>query len=243
MSERPGIELPEIELPPGLCWLVATPIGNLADISLRALAVLDGVDLVLAEDTRHTRRLFSRYGLKTRLEPFHDHNKERQTPRVVERLQAGERVALVSDAGMPAVADPGFVLVRALREAGLATTVVPGPSSVLTGLVLSGLPTDRFLFCGYTPRKSGRLRTFLSEALAERGTVVLLESVHRIRKTLAALEELAPDRELAVARELTKLHEEVLRGTAAELLEIMEGPRLKGELVLLLRGAPAGRSE
>ena len=226
----------------GTLSVVATPIGNLEDVTLRALRVLGEVDLVLAEDTRHTRRLYARYGLKTHLEPFHDHNKERQTPKVIERLKAGGRVALVSDAGMPAIADPGFVLVRALREAGLEYTVVPGPSSVLTGLVLSGLPTDRFLFCGYTPRKSGRLRTFLTEALAERGTVVLLESVHRIRKTLAALEELAPERELAVARELTKLHEEVLRGTAAELLESMDGPRLKGELVLLLRGAPAGRS-
>lgn len=236
MTDR-SVALPEPDLPPGTCWLVATPIGNLDDVSLRALAVLDGVDLVLAEDTRRTRTLLSRYGLKARLEPFHDHNKERQAPRVVARLQAGERVALVSDAGMPAVADPGFVLVRALREAGLPYTVVPGPSSVLAALVLSGLPTDRFLFAGYPPRKSGRLRTFLAEALAERGTVVMLESIHRIRKTLEALVELAPDRETAVVREITKIHEEVLRGTPADLLIEMDGPRLKGELVLLLRGA------
>lgn len=231
------VPLPEPDLPAGTCWLVATPIGNLDDVSLRALAVLAGVDLVLAEDTRRTRTLLARYGVKARLEPFHDHNKERQAPRVVERLRAGERVALVSDAGMPAVADPGFVLVRALREAGLPYSLVPGPSSVLAALVLSGLPTDRFLFVGYPPRRSGRLRTFLAEALAERGTVVMLESIHRIRKTLAALEELAPAREAAVVREITKVHEEVLRGTPAELLEEMDGPRLKGELVLLLRGA------
>lgn len=237
MGDRGTLTLPALELPPGACWLVATPIGNLDDVSLRALAVLAGVDLVLAEDTRRTRTLLARYGIKARLEAFHDHNKERQAPRVVERLRAGERVALVSDAGMPAVADPGFVLVRALREADLPYTVVPGPSSVLAALVLSGLPTDRFLFAGYPPRKSGRLRTFLSEALTERGTVVMLESVHRIRKTLAALAELAPEREAAVVREITKVHEEVLRGAPAELLERMEGPRLKGELVLLLRGA------
>jgi len=232
-----AVPLPTPDLPAGSCWLVATPIGNLDDVSLRALAVLGGVDLVLAEDTRRTRILLTRYGLKARLEAFHDHNKERQAPKVVERLRAGERVALVSDAGMPAVADPGFVLVRALREAGLPYSVVPGPSSVLAALVLSGLPTDRFLFAGYPPRKSGRLRTFLSEALTERGTVVMLESIHRIRKTLEALQELAPDREAAVVREITKVHEEVLRGTPAELLIEMDGPRLKGELVLLLRGA------
>ena len=237
MEDGRTVALPEAKLEPGTCWLVATPIGNLDDVSLRALSVLGAVDLVLAEDTRRTRQLFARYGLKSRLEPFHDHNKERQTPKVVERLRAGGTVALVSDAGMPAVADPGFVLVRALREADLPYSVVPGPSSVLAALVMSGLPTDRFLFGGYTPRKSGRLRTFLGEMLEEPGTVVLLESVHRIRKTLDALVELAPERELAVARELTKLHEEVLRGTAAELLEVMEGPRLKGGLVLLLRGA------
>ncbi len=236
MSELPDIPLPDIELPEGTCWLVATPIGNLDDVSLRALAVLAGADLVLAEDTRRTRILLSRYGVKARLEPFHDHNKERQVPKVIDRLKRGDRIALVSDAGMPAIADPGFVLVRALREAELDYTVVPGPSSVLAALVLSGLPTDRFLFVGYPPRKSGRLRTFLTELLAERGTVVMLESIHRIRKTLTALEELAPDREAAVVREITKIHEEVLRGTPAELLEEMEGPRLKGELVLLLRG-------
>lgn len=236
MEERPGIQLPDIELPPGSCWLVATPIGNLADVSLRALSVLSGVDLVFAEDTRRTRILMSRYGIRARLESFHDHNKERQVPKVIERLRRGETIALVSDAGMPAIADPGFVLVRALREAELTYTVVPGPSSVLTALVLSGMPTDRFLFAGYTPRKSGRLRTFLTEMLEERGTVVMLESIHRIRKTLEALQELAPDREAAVVREITKIHEEVLRGTAADLLLEMDGPRLKGELVLLLRG-------
>jgi 16S rRNA (cytidine1402-2'-O)-methyltransferase len=230
------LALPAIDFPEGSCLFVATPIGNLDDVSLRGLAALAAADVVCAEDTRRTRILLSRYGLQARLLAYHDHNKLRVVPGIVERVRAGGRVAVVSDAGMPAVADPGYVLIRALKAAGLPWSVVPGPSSLLAALVLSGLPTDRFLFTGYTPRKSGRLRTFLEEALRERGTVVLLESVHRIRKTLAVLAELAPDRELAVAREITKLHEECLHGTATELLEVIDGPRLKGELVLLMRG-------
>ncbi len=234
-------ELPAVDFPPGSCVLVATPIGNLDDMTLRGLAFLDGADAVYAEDTRRTRRLLSRYGIGADLSALHDHNKEAQVPRIVARLQAGDRVAVVSDAGMPAVSDPGYVLVRAMREAGLPYTVAPGPSSVLAALVLSGLPTDRFLFAGYPPRRPGKLRHFLEELLAERGTVVVLESCHRIRKTLAAIGELAPERELAVVREITKIHEETLRGIASVLLENMTGPRLKGELVLLMRGRPADR--
>jgi 16S rRNA (cytidine1402-2'-O)-methyltransferase len=228
--------LPELDFPPGSCFFVGTPIGNLDDMSPRGLAALAAADAVYAEDTRRTRRLLSRYGVRARLEAYHDHNKERQVPRIVERLRRGERVAVVSDAGMPAVADPGYVLLQALRREELPWSVVPGPSSVLAALVLAGFPTDRFLFVGYPPRRAGRLRAFLAGALAEPGTVVMLESVHRVRKTLAALAEMAPAREMAVVREITKLHEETLRGTADVLLEEMTGPRLKGELVLVLRG-------
>lgn len=235
----PGPDLPDLDFPAGGCVFVGTPIGNLDDMSPRGLAALAAADVVYAEDTRRTRRLFSRFGLKTRLEAYHDHNKTRVAPLIVERLRAGERIAVVSDAGMPTVADPGYVLLQALRAAGLGWSVVPGPSSVLAALVLAGFPTDRFLFVGYPPRRAGRLRAFLEEALAERGTVIALESIHRVRKTLAMLAELAPDRELAIAREITKLHEETLRGTAADLLDDMTGPRLKGELVLVLRGAVA----
>ncbi len=232
-----GPEHPDLDFPAGGCIFVGTPIGNLDDMPPRGVAALAVADVIYAEDTRRTRRLMSRFGLKTRLEAYHDHNKTRMAPRIVERLRAGERVTVVSDAGMPAVADPGYVLLQALREAELWWSVVPGPSSVLAALILAGFPTDRFLFVGYPPRRAGRLRTFLTDALGERGTVVVLESIHRIRKTLAALDELAPARELAIAREITKLHEETLRGTAAELLEEMTGPRLKGELVLVIRGA------
>ena len=231
------VELAAADLPPGLCHFVATPIGNLADVSLRALAVLGGADVVYAEDTRRTRRLLDRYGLAVPLQSYHDHNKRQVVPRIVARLRAGDRVAVVSDAGMPCVSDPGFALVRALREADLPWTVVPGPSSVLAALVLSGFSPDRFLFVGYPPRKKGQRERFLAEALAERGTVVALESVHRIVSTLELLAGLAPRRPVAVAREITKLHEETLRGTAAEVRELMTGKRLKGELVLVIAGA------
>jgi 16S rRNA (cytidine1402-2'-O)-methyltransferase len=230
------VPVPEVELPEGSCWLVATPIGNLGDVTLRALAVLAAADVVFAEDTRQTRRLLQRYGLQTPLAAYHDHNKAQAVARIVERLRAGERVAVVSDAGTPCVSDPGFTLVRALREAGLGWSTVPGPSSVLTGLVLAGFEPDRFTFAGYPPRKAGARARFLTELLAREETVILLESCHRIRSTLETLAEIAPDRELAVAREMTKLHEETLRGTAAGLLDLMTGKRLKGELVLLLRG-------
>ncbi|MCB1183509.1 16S rRNA (cytidine(1402)-2'-O)-methyltransferase [bacterium] len=247
MSEdRPGaapaaVALPEFDPPAGVCHFVATPIGNLADVGLRALAVLARVDVVFAEDTRHTGRLLKHYGLRVPLVPYHDHNKRQVVPRIVSRLAAGERVAVVSDAGMPCISDPGYALVQALREAALPWTVIPGPSSTLAALVLSGFSPDRFLYLGYAPRKKGQRRAFLAEALAEPGTVLVLESCHRIRSTLEILAELAPGRPLAVAREITKLHEETPRGTAAELLEIMNGSRLKGELVLVVSGTGSRR--
>ena len=237
------VPLPPIELKPGECCFVATPIGNLADVSLRSLAVLAAADVVFAEDTRHTRRLLDRYGLRVDLAPYHDHNKERAVPRIVERLQAGERVAVVSDAGMPCISDPGFTLVRALQAASLAWTVVPGPSSILAALVLSGFSPDRFLFLGYAPRKKGQRGRFLEDALTEEGTVLILESCHRIRSTLEILAEIAPARRLAVAREITKLHEETLRGTAGDVLPLLTGKRLKGELVLVLQGRRAAERE
>ena len=232
----PTIALPEVDLEPGTCWLVATPIGNLGDITLRALSVLAGCDVVYAEDTRQTRRLLTHFGLQKPLEAYHDHNKDRAVPRIIERLQSGDRVAVVSDAGMPCVSDPGFTLVRALREAGVPWTVAPGASSTLSGLVLAGFEPDRFVYAGFPPRKKGARARWLEELLGLGCTVILLESVHRIRSTLEILAEVAPTRELAVCREITKLHEETLRGDATALLDMMTGKRLRGELVLLLRG-------
>ena len=238
------VPLPEIEFPAGLCHFVATPIGNLGDVSLRALAVLAAADVVYAEDTRHTRRLLDRYGLTCRMASYHDHNKSRAVPQIIERLRAGEKVAVVSDAGMPCISDPGFSLARSLLEEEMSWTVIPGPSSTLSALVLSGFSPDRFLFLGYLPRKKGKRKTFLENALTESGTVIMLESCHRITSSLEILAELNPARVMAVAREITKLHEETLRGTASELLKVMTGRRLKGELVLVMQGtAAAGNSE
>jgi 16S rRNA (cytidine1402-2'-O)-methyltransferase len=243
-AAAPGrLSLPPVDLAPGSCWLIATPIGNLADVSLRALAVLAACDVVYAEDTRQTRRLLSRYGLRAPLAAYHDHNKARAVPEILARLRAGERVAVVSDAGTPCVSDPGYTLVRALREADLEVGTVPGPSSILAALVLSGFEPDRFLYAGYPPRKKGARARWLTELLQAGCTVIVLESVHRIRSTLELLAELAPGRELAVCREITKLHEETLRGPAAALLDRLTGSRLRGELVLLLRGRDGAATE
>jgi 16S rRNA (cytidine1402-2'-O)-methyltransferase len=236
------VPLPEIEFPGGMCHFVATPIGNMGDIGLRALAVLAEADVVFAEDTRHTRRLLDRYGLRVALASYHDHNKVKVVPAIVDRLKNGEKVAVVSDAGMPCISDPGFSLTRELLAQDLPWTVIPGPSSTVSALVLSGFSPDRFLYLGYAPRKKGQRGKFLTEALAEQGTVLIFESCHRIRSTLEILAELAPERTVAVAREITKLHEETLRGTAGQLLEIMTGRRLKGELVMVLKGIGSKRS-
>jgi 16S rRNA (cytidine1402-2'-O)-methyltransferase len=211
-------------------------------MTLRGLAVLAAADVIYAEDTRRTRRLLAHFGITTRLASYHDHNKERQVPRIIARLRAGERVALVADAGMPAISDPGFFLIRALQEESLPWSVLPGPSSVLAALVLSGLPTDRFTFVGYPPRKKGARRRFLAVALAERGTIIVLEACHRIAATLAEIGTLVPDRPLALVREISKVHEETLRGTAAELLAQLTGARRKGEMVLVIAGNPKGEA-
>lgn len=235
------VPVPEVDFPGGLCHFVATPIGNLGDISLRALAVLAAAEVVYAEDTRHTRRLLDRYGIRVPLASYHDHNKAKVVPVIVSRLKDGDKVAVVSDAGMPCISDPGFTLVRSLLEEELPWTVIPGPSSTVTALVLAGFSPDRFLYLGYAPRKKGPRRKFLTDALTEPGTVLIFESCHRIRSTLEILADLAPERNLAVVREITKIHEEALRGRAEQLLEIMTGRRLKGELVLVLQGLGSRR--
>jgi len=160
------LSLPEVDFPAGVCHFVATPIGNMADVGLRALAVLARAEVIYAEDTRHTGLLLKRYGLKVALASYHDHNKARVVPQIVTRLAAGERVAVVSDAGMPCISDPGYGLIKALVANDLPWTVIPGPSSILAALVLSGFSPDRFLYLGYAPRKKGQRRTFLADALA-----------------------------------------------------------------------------
>ena len=217
-----------------------TPIGNLEDVTLRVLAALREADVVACEDTRRTRKLLDRYGVAATLVSYHEHNEEARAAELVQRMLAGETVALVSDAGMPLVSDPGYVLVRACVAAGLPVEVLPGPSAAIAALVASALPADRWRFSGFLPRKKADLRRVLSEP---GGTLVAFESPKRVPATLAVLAELDPEREVAVCRELTKVHEEVVRGGAAELARRYEGSPPKGEVVLVLAPAsPAGEA-
>ncbi len=231
-----SVEVPVVDMPAGLCHFVATPIGNLHDITLRALGVLAEAEVVYAEDTRHTGTLMKRYGLRVPLVSYHDHNKLEVVPRIVADLKAQRKVAVVSDAGMPCINDPGYSLVLALLREELPWTIIPGPSSVLAAVVLAGFSPDRFLFAGYPPRKKGQRRRYLEELVQAGPTVVMLESCHRITSTLEMVGELDAARRVAVVREITKLHEETLRGTAGEVLPLMTGKRLRGELVLVLAG-------
>ena len=211
-----------------------TPIGNLEDVTLRVLAALRAADVVACEDTRRTRLLLERYGVAATLVSYHEHNERERSAELVERMRAGAVVALVSDAGMPLVSDPGYVLVQGCVAAGLAVEVLPGPSAALAALVASALPADAWRFAGFLPRKRG----VLEQVLRSPETVVAFESPRRVGATLAVLAELDTSRPVAVCRELTKLHEEVVRGSAGELAEryAEEGPR--GEVVLVIGGAP-----
>ncbi|HSG28068.1 MAG TPA: 16S rRNA (cytidine(1402)-2'-O)-methyltransferase [Candidatus Krumholzibacterium sp.] len=217
-------------------YFIGTPIGNLEDLSMRAVSILGEVDTLWAEDTRKTRTLLQRYGIEVPVRSFHDHNKERVTPGIVEGLAGGGTGALVSDAGMPGISDPGYYLVNRLIEEGIGFTVIPGPSAVTTALVLSGLPSDRFEFLGYLPRKRGALEKALEEAGASAGTSIFFESPHRIGKTLEAAARVLGGREIAVAREMTKLHEEVIRGSAGEIIDRLGERKIRGEITLLVRG-------
>jgi 16S rRNA (cytidine1402-2'-O)-methyltransferase len=216
-----------------------TPIGNLEDVTRRVLSALRSADVVAAEDTRRTRVLLDRYGISAPLVSYHEHNEAARARELVRRMQGGETVALVSDAGMPLVSDPGFVLVRACVAAGLPVEVLPGPSAVLAALVASGLPADRWRFVGFLPRKRGELRELLSEG---NETVVAFESPRRVPASLSVLASVDPARPVAVCRELTKAHEEVVRGTASELAERYESAPPKGEVVLVVGPAAPGAS-
>jgi 16S rRNA (cytidine1402-2'-O)-methyltransferase len=207
---------PEHGLAPGL-HLVATPIGNLGDVTLRALWVLRNVDRILCEDTRVTGRLLARFGITTPLDPYHDHNADRVRPAVLEALRRGERLALVSDAGTPLVSDPGFKLVRAAMAEALPVTAAPGASAAMTALILSGLPPDVFLFAGFLPPRSTARRRALGEWTGLAATLVFFEGPSRLAASLADMAEILGDREAAVARELTKRHEEIRRGLLSEL--------------------------
>jgi 16S rRNA (cytidine1402-2'-O)-methyltransferase len=210
-----------------------TPIGNLEDVTLRALSALRDADVIACEDTRRTRVLLDRYGVSGRLVSYHEHNEHERARELVQRMRDGGVVALVSDAGMPLVSDPGYVLVRECVAAGLAVEVLPGPSAVLAALVAAALPADHWRFAGFLPRK----RAALERELRGSETLVAFESPRRVGATLAVLAELDPDRPVAVCRELTKVHEEVVRGRAADVAARFAGAAPKGEIVLVVGGS------
>ena len=225
--------------PSGL-YVVATPIGNLADITLRAIDTLGGVDLIAAEDTRHTMRLLARYNIQTPLVSCHEHNESQRTPELIAKIRAGAAVALVSDAGTPSVSDPGYRLVCAALAQGLAVFPIPGVSAALTALCAAGLPTDAFVFVGFAPKKKGPRTRLLESLAAQPRTLVFYESPHRIAAFIGEVLAVMGDRPAVVAREMTKLHEEFVRGTLADLqASLTQRSPVKGECTLLVGGAPA----
>jgi 16S rRNA (cytidine1402-2'-O)-methyltransferase len=235
-----GVVFEAESLAPGL-HVTATPIGHLADISLRAVNALAAADEILCEDTRVTGKLLHRYGITTRLVPYHDHNAAKLRPRILEGLKEGKALVLVSDAGTPLVSDPGYKLARAVIAEGLALHVIPGASAPLAALTLSGLPSDRFMFCGFLPEKQGERRRLLETLKTVPSTLIFFESPHRIVTSLSDIADVLGDRDVAVTRELTKLYEEALRGPALEIAALL-GARetIKGEITLVV--SPPGEA-
>jgi len=218
----------------GTLFIVATPIGNLADISHRAIQVLKDVDLIAAEDTRHTRKLLQHYGITTKTIIYHEHNEQARTEELIAQLQQGKTIALVSDAGTPAISDPGFRLVHAAAEQGLPVVALPGPSALVTALVGSGLPTDEFFFAGFLPARSSARQQRLSELRSLPATLIFYEAPHRLSATLVDANKILGERRAVVARELTKLHEEFRRGLLSELVSYYSAEEPRGEIVLLI---------
>lgn len=227
----------------GTLYLVATPIGNLQDITLRALEVLRTVDLVACEDTRHTQKLLNHFEIKAKTISYHEHNEHERAPQLVERLKDGESIAVVTDAGMPGIADPGFRIVDAAAEAGIEVIPIPGATAFVSAVAASGLPTDAIFFGGFLPARTGERRRRLTECLAMPATLIFYEAPHRLLKSLTDCLQVLGDRKAAVARELTKLHEEVARGTLSDLVTRFSDVGAKGEIVLVIeRNAGPGNA-
>jgi len=229
---------------PGTLYLVATPIGNLADITHRALQVLQDVDLIACEDTRHTHKLLKHYGINTKTISYHEHNEQQRAEQLIDLLKQGSDIAVVSDAGTPAISDPGFRLVRAAIQSDVMVVPVPGPSALISALIAAGLPTDEFFFAGFLPSRANARRTRLSELRSVPGTLIFYEAPHRLATTLRDAFEILGERESVVARELTKLHEEIKRGRLSELsghYADQEAPR--GEIVVLIDRNVIGETE
>ncbi len=219
---------------PGILYIVATPIGNLKDITLRGLETLKSVDLIVAEDTRHTKKLLSRYDIHKPLTSYFEHNQIKKTDYIMGQLKSGKSVALVSDAGTPGISDPGFVIIREAIKEGIKVESIPGPCALITALVVSGLPTDRFVFEGFLPPRSAARRKKLQALKDEQRTIILYESPHRVLKTLKDIAEIMPSAKIACVREATKMFEEIIRGNPAYLLEHFTKNAPKGEFILVL---------
>ena len=234
---------PGAEPAPGVLYLVGTPIGNVEDLSPRAQRILGAVDVLAAEDTRHTAGLLDRFGARRPMISYHDHNKDTRTPELIARLQDGASVAIVSDAGSPGISDPAFTLVRAAVLAGLSVVPVPGPSSALCALEVSGLPTDRFAFEGFLPRKQGKRRARIEQLRDDPRTLIFFESPHRLRASLRDLRDGLGDRSASISREITKKFEETRRGPLSALLAWVEEAPPRGEFVLVVAGLARDRQD
>ena len=228
----------------GKLFVVSTPIGNLEDITLRAVTVLKDCDVIACEDTRNTKKLLTRYGIETPLTSYHEHNEVEKSPKLLERLKDGKDVALVSDAGTPSVSDPGWRLVNLSIENNIEVVPIPGPSAVLSALVVSGLPTDSFLFLGFFPKSVGKKKELLKDVKSYPYTMVFYESARRLSRTLSLMLEILGDRNICIAREMTKLYEEVIRGSVSEVISILSKKEsVKGEVTIVLEGSGEGRGE
>ena len=221
----------------GVLYIVATPIGNLEDITLRALRVLKEVDLIAAEDTRHTQKLLTHYGIASRLTAYHEHNEKTKAQSLVEQLKQGKRMALVCDAGTPAISDPGYRLVREAISAGVRVVPIPGPSALTAVLSVSGLPTDRVVFEGFLPAKKAERKRRLESLRDESRTIVFYEAPHRLKDCLQDLFQVLGDREIVLAREMSKIYEEFLRGRLSDVKNEVEGRKVLGEVALVVRGS------
>ena len=225
-------------MPKGTLYIVSTPIGNLEDITFRAIRVLKEADVIAAEDTRHTLKLLNYYGIAKPMISYWGERERARAEEVIERLSTGHSVALVSDAGTPGISDPGGVLIKRALEEGFDVVPVPGPVALIAALTISGFPTEEFVFCGFLPAKQSQRRKFLDELSLEKRTVVVYESPHRIVESMAEMSEIFGQRRMVLAREITKLHEEVMRGTVSEVFEVLIDSKIAGEYVLVVEGRP-----
>ncbi|MEK6681449.1 MAG: 16S rRNA (cytidine(1402)-2'-O)-methyltransferase [Nitrospirota bacterium] len=220
-----------------MLYIVSTPIGNLEDITQRAIRILKEVSIIAAEDTRHTQKLLNHYQIETHQTSYHDHNKEEKAELLISKLKEGKDAALVCDAGTPGVSDPGYYLIKRAIEENIKVVPVPGVSAVIAGLSVSGLPTDRFVFEGFIPQKRNARIEHLKKLEKEERTIILYEAPHRFIKTLKDIYDILGNRRTAVARELTKIHEEIVRGTVEEIIKAFEGKKIRGEVTIILEGA------